>query len=215
MTDDEWVALVSTASAARPSPVRLVTYRNWIGSSWAFPAAFADASGAEYIVQSPHFGPDWARTLVTEQVVSALGRAIGAPLAEARLVDLPQELLDINRSMLEHLQAGVCHGSRQIANVAQSRFIHVDQPENRPRFALLAALYGWVVAADHQFLYELAPAQPGPLARPRDVPPGPLWLDGGDVGRGSGRRLRLCRVADCRPMNFGPPWSGSGTSRRQ
>ena len=48
--------------------------------------------------------------LLTE-VVSAIGRAIGAPVADARLVDLPQELLDLNQESLAHFQAGVCHGS--------------------------------------------------------------------------------------------------------
>jgi hypothetical protein len=161
LTDQDWITLITTACAARPTATRLVTFVGPVGDSFAFPAAFSDATGVEYVVKSPSHGEFNARAVATEQVVSAIGRAIGVPVAEVRLVELPQELLDLNPEQLKHFEPGVCHGSRHLPNVRESRrLLHTDRSENRPRFAALAALFGWSLAADHQFLYGLTPPHP-------------------------------------------------------
>ena len=158
MSDDEWIDLIDQASAARPSAVPLVTFVGPVGDSFAFPAEFADADGIGYVIKSPAHSDFNARAIATEQVVSAVGRAIGAPVAQVRLVALPQALLDLNPDSLKHFQPGICHGSRLIPNVREARHVlHADRSENRPRFAALAALFGWSLAADHQFLYGLTP----------------------------------------------------------
>ncbi len=57
-----------------------------------------------------------------------------------------------------HFDAGIGHGSLFIEGCYDGwELEHVDEEENLDRYALLAALYGWTQAADHQFLYRKMP----------------------------------------------------------
>jgi len=123
------------------------------------------------------------RAIFTEQVVAVLGRLIGAPVPDVRLVRVTDELLsllnlDING---QPATSGLQHGSLWQEGFSDREGLsHLD--ENRSSFAALRLLYSWLFCAgDHQFIYRNAP--------PRNVlsvdhscflPDGTAW---------SGRRL--------------------------
>ncbi len=96
---------------------------------------------------------DAGRMIVTDHIVGRLGHAVSAAVGAPTLVDVPADLIAAEAQMA-HMTAGVAHGSRWIPDCSQGGIEHVVVPENRDRFARLALLYGWVVAADRQFIYQ-------------------------------------------------------------
>jgi hypothetical protein len=123
------------------------------GSSGGVLLACSD--GEEYVVKGHHLG----RVVVNEQVVGHLGKIIGAPVGDVRIVEVPRELIAINGEM-SHMQPGVSHGSLSLLpEVVEDRqgIAHYDLPANRLRFALLAVLYGWVQSSDEQYFYRKSP----------------------------------------------------------
>lgn len=157
MNDDEWLVLIRAAVPLRPEPIKMFTYRNKSWPSWSRPVVLASEDGVEYVVKCHSVGADRAKAMQTEQVVSRLGVAMGAPVGSVELVDVPQALIDMNRPHLDHITAGISHGSRRIPNASERAWLeHVNVPENRERFAKIAVLYGWALARDHQLIYEMA-----------------------------------------------------------
>lgn len=145
--------LIQDALACRPRPISAHTYvRRWETSSK--PVALLCDDGQAYITKARQNGkPEMSRVMITEQVVARLGALLDASVSRAALVQVSAELIGAQKEM-NHMEAGVCHGSRQLDDVSEhSGFQHVQVPENRMRFARLAVLYGWVSAADHQFVY--------------------------------------------------------------
>jgi hypothetical protein len=98
------------------------------------------------------------RQAVNDHVVGRLGLAAGAPVGRVGLVDLPQDLID-SEAELAHFTAGWAHGSLFMTDVSDDRrgLEHLSVPENIPRFAALAQLFGWVQANDCQYLYSTTP----------------------------------------------------------
>jgi hypothetical protein len=95
--------------------------------------------------------------IVNDHVVGRLGAALGAPVGAVALVDVPAELVALQPEM-QHMLPGTCHGSLYLPHVSEREgLMHWDVPQNKRRFARLAVLYGWVVASDHQFVYENSP----------------------------------------------------------
>lgn len=133
----------------------------------------ACSDGQRYVVK--WFAPP--RMIANDQIIGILGNAMGAPVPEVRLVDIAPELVAAVPA-IKHLRAGLCHGSRFLNGVSETRenFNFMRVQENRPRFALLAVLYGLTCAADHQFLYG---KQPPRLVFSHDhghfFPKGPEW----------------------------------------
>ncbi len=157
MTDSDWLALILEQATHQPTSIRMFTYRGKQWQSWSKPVVLAAEDGTEFVVKSPHIGPERARAAVTEQVVSFLGKAIGAPVAEVALVQIDQELIDMNKQTIAHLGTGICHGSRRIPNASDRDWLqHVDLDANRSRFAAIAVLYGWTHPCDQQLIYDLS-----------------------------------------------------------
>jgi hypothetical protein len=109
-------------------------------------------------------------------VVGRIAHQLGAPVAEVGLVEIDPALIRINPEMA-HVTPGLAHGSRYVPDCTECLwFRYVDQPANRPRFALLSVLYGWMVAAEKQFFYS---TQPPNLVYSFDhdafFPEGPEW----------------------------------------
>jgi hypothetical protein len=93
------------------------------------------------------------RAIANEQIVGRFGFLIHAPIPPITQVEVPADLV-ANQPEMAHMAPGLAHGSLFSDNLTERLVIsYVDVPENRGRFALLAVLYGWVVAADHQFFY--------------------------------------------------------------
>ena len=149
MDQVEWEGLIAKAMESWASPVRAQTFvRNWSTSS--NPVLLACDDGREYVVKGAQAG----RMIVTDQVVGRLGTAMGAPVAEVGLVDVPRELIN-SEPQMSHMVAGESHGSVWISGCTDSQgMTYSDQAENRSRFATLSVLFGWVVASDHQFVYK-------------------------------------------------------------
>jgi hypothetical protein len=69
------------------------------------------------------------------------------------LVIIPDELQRIE-PRLQDITPGIAHGTLFINDTTDRQWIsHVDKDYNRTRFALLAILYGWLGAGDHQLVY--------------------------------------------------------------
>lgn len=85
--------------------------------------------------------------------MARLGLAMGAPVGQPQIVEIGTELLDVNFSFLS---PGKAHATRFIANCFDDRdtIKYKNHEENRPRFALLSVLFGWVYSQDQQFIYQ-------------------------------------------------------------
>lgn len=156
MTDAKWHDLI--ASVGTRTPVKALTYQGKKWSTFSLPAVFKCSDAFEYVVKSPRIGLEQARAAVTEQIVSSLGIALEAPVAEVRIVELVPELLKMADSEIGYLGAGLAHGSKRIPNCSEREWLkHYDEDVNRSRFAALAVLYGWTAAADQQLIYHEIP----------------------------------------------------------
>lgn len=123
-------------------------------------------------------GRQAGRMIVNEHVVARLGREIQAPTPEVVFVDVPQPLIDAEPEMA-HMAAGRAHGARFLPSCTErENLLHAEVPENRPRFAALAVLYGWVQAGDHQFIYEnSSPHRVHSVDHGHFFPNGPDWTE--------------------------------------
>jgi len=73
---------------------------------------------------------------------------------QVRIVDVPAELISLETVHLCHIPAGLSHGSRFETGCTDRQWLAcTDAAENKPRFAALAVLYGWVHANDNQLIY--------------------------------------------------------------
>jgi hypothetical protein len=143
-----WKVLIREARERVPSPVVAETFLKAFQTA-SRPVLLA-CGDQEYVVKSKDAG----RMIVTDQIVGRLGHAIGASVAEVTLVEVPKGLID-SEPQMSHMSPGVAHGSKWFPDCSeQLGFEHTHVPENRPRFAGLALLYGWATAGDHQFIYE-------------------------------------------------------------
>lgn len=152
VTGNEWREVIADAAARRPAPVRAVTYLDqW--PTYSRPVLLGCDNGRDYVVKGCQCG----RVIVTDHVVGQLGLTLGAPVGVVVTVDVPMELIVLQPEM-QHMTAGPGHGSGFLEHVSgREGIMHVDVPDNRSRFVRLAALYGWVIADDHQFIYENGP----------------------------------------------------------
>jgi hypothetical protein len=147
----EWEALISA------SPIHgVLVARTLLGereSSSTRPIRVIASDGAEYLIKFPQTGrPFVARTLVTEQIVSAAARLIDAPVAEVAQVDF-SELAFEEHERFGDAAATVAHASKIIPDVVDASYEYAGEPENRPRFGAIGVLYTWVEANDYQYLY--------------------------------------------------------------
>lgn len=106
-----------------------------------------------YVVKGQQAG----RQIVNDQIVARLGLAIDAPVGKAKIIYVSQELIDIEPN-LSNFMAGTAHGTQFIPDCRDEwELIATSEPDNRPRLARLAVLYGWTYANDHQFLFQKSP----------------------------------------------------------
>lgn len=113
----------------------------------------ACSDGRDYAVKGRQNG----RALVNDRLVNLLGQLLGAPVGLPALIDLTPSFKGIE-PRVAHIPPGISHGLLWVPNCSEREaLLHTDEPENRSRFALLAVLYGWMHARDHQFIYENSP----------------------------------------------------------
>lgn len=147
-TEDAWRGAIASARGRVGTPVRAMTFLGqWRSASK--PVRLRCEDGRDYVVKCSQAG----KIPVNDQVVGRLGLVLGAPVGEVALVEVSADLVNMQPEM-QHLSAGVCHGSVFIPHTSEREgLLHTSVTENQQRFALLAVLYGWVGASDHQFIY--------------------------------------------------------------
>jgi hypothetical protein len=141
--------------------------------SYSAPAAVRCTDGRDYVIKASRDD----KAVVNEQIVARVGRCIGAPVARPRFVELTQELIDLEPK-LRNRRPGIAHATELIEDCSdRSGVEYTNVPENRARFALLAVLYGWTHAGDHQLIYRNVPPR---LVYSVDhghfFPGGPHWV---------------------------------------
>src|SRR5262245_3363563 len=158
------------------APIRAHTY---LGNFPTFsrPVILSCDDGRVYVVKARQPNrPDMMRAMISERVIGGLANKVGAPVPDVALIDVPNELCAAQPEM-SHILPGIAHGSQHIANATDRASIdHYDVLANRRRFSLLALLYGWAQAGDHQFIYDkAAPHNVYSVDHGHFFPGGPNW----------------------------------------
>src|ERR1700732_2925309 len=103
MSDEQWETLILEAAAHRPAAIKALTYRNKKWTTASAPVVLGCDDGDDYVIKGRQVG----RAVVNEQIVGHLGRVMGAPVAEVKLIDVPAELIAMQQAELGHIPAGV------------------------------------------------------------------------------------------------------------
>lgn len=148
----DWTSLFQNAQPEQPICTKAQTYRrSW--ESACRPVQVTCNDGHDYVVKGSQVG----RSAFNDQVVGRIAGLLGAPVADVSIVEIDPGLVHINPEM-SHISPGLAHGSRFVADCTDGFwFQYIDVPENRPRFAVLSVLYGWMVGAEKQFFYGTQP----------------------------------------------------------
>jgi hypothetical protein len=101
--------------------------------------------------------PQGNQGLVTEQIVSAAGRKIEAPVRPTALIDISNDFADWSYSPGRNLPPGVAHGSLLLDNAEDGDVLsYLFDDDNRRRQPAMLALWDWCLGGDEQWLYELS-----------------------------------------------------------
>lgn len=152
-TDQEkrakWRQLLERAISNPEDPLIVTAFRKGWNSS-ARPVFVRCIDKKDYVIKGQQAG----RQIINEQIVARLGKIMGAPVAEARIVEISSDLIEIE-PQFDYLTPGTAHGTLFIKDCFDDRDVmkYREQIKNRSRFALLSVLYGWISAQDHQFIY--------------------------------------------------------------
>lgn len=147
--DVDWEQLLADAAGGDPPEVIVAdTYlRKWGTSSQ--PVLLTCPGHGDFVVKGPVAG----RAAVNDQIVGRLAEIANCPTGRPALVEVTQTLID-NEPEMAHFTAGVWHGSGFLVGYSESQGNSFQMTaENRPRFASLAILFGWMVPNDPQFIY--------------------------------------------------------------
>jgi len=97
------------------------------------------------------------RVTVTESIVGAAGRLIGAPVCETAVVYLPESLEGWEFRPGRTLQSGFAHASLAVEAAVEDRYLRSrDDDDNRVNHVGVFALYDWCWGGDPQWLYSTA-----------------------------------------------------------
>ncbi len=150
---DRWEAELIELMAVLDEPIAIQGFIDMPMRTASKPVRARDVSGDIYILKGVQAG----RQIFNDQVVAQLGTLLGAPVAQPFIADVDAMLTsDPDESQFSYFQPGLAHASLFIHECKDDRDIrrYQGQPENRDRFARLSVLYGWVGAADRQFIYK-------------------------------------------------------------
>lgn len=174
LSESDWRYWIDRARGRAPRPAKATTILERKESKNRPLVVRCDDRRTYYVK-----GRQCGRCIFTDYVVGRLGRAMGAPVAQVRTVDVPEELIVSNLELLDvaNFQSGTSFGSVEIPDCRDSYdYEKLNEPENMARFAFLAALFGCVVADDRHYLYRIAKPY---LVYSADhcefLPGGPAW----------------------------------------
>jgi hypothetical protein len=169
-TPINWAALIGASRKRRAKVLKADLFLGALESKWRAVKLRVEGGG-EYAVKGlwrpgqrtpDNLSP--GRTIFNENVAARLGGCMAAPVAQAALIDVSQEVIDSAADAMDHLRSGIAHGARYIENckLAQPKhhMRHPVEAQNRARFALLAVMFGWMNGPegapinDAEFLYD-------------------------------------------------------------
>lgn len=141
---------LSSAATRRPVALAAHTFiQRQPNSSFSKPVWLQCEDDEIYVVKGKHAG----RAVFNDHTAALLGNSMGAPVPKTRLIMIPDELVATEAQMRD-ISPGVAHGSLWIRDTTDRQWlVHHDKPYNRPRFALLSVMYGWLTANDKQLIY--------------------------------------------------------------
>ena len=190
-TPEEWETVVDFATSLRPPPIEMVDFHRRI-QSYSQPCIMNDAAGQEYVVKPLLTTQPMERALTVDQIVSRLGMMIGAPVGEPDLVFISDRMIEENKQLQipSRYFPGIAHASKLIPGCHDGLEMGQYQTGlNRPRYALLAVLYGLAYCDnDHQVIFQ----EPGSLVY--SVDHGNFFLGGPDWTIESLRETPAARV---------------------
>jgi hypothetical protein len=167
----DWGALLRAAGSVVTSEIHAETFiKAWPSASK--PVAVNCSDGHTYVIKGSNAG----RQAVNDCIAAKLAALIGAPVPPSALVAIPEELRQATPEMA-HLAPGKAHGSRVMEDCSEREaYAHIDDGDNRRRFASIAILYGWLLANDRQFIYGKAkPNTVYSVDHGHFFPGGPEW----------------------------------------
>jgi hypothetical protein len=146
---EKWRGQLEDARKVKPPALEALRHKKqWRTKSKPFLLRCQD--GNDYVVKTINLA---ARQIINDQLIARLGVLLKAPVGEPALVWISSDLIQAD-SHLGGVTEGFAHGTLWIPNcMDQYELIATSEPENRLRLVLLATLYGWAVASDHQFLF--------------------------------------------------------------
>jgi hypothetical protein len=148
MTDQEIRQSLDREASKRPKPISATTFIKK-DSTFSTPVWLICEDNILYVVKGMHAG----RSIFNDHFIAHLGIQLGAPVAEPKLIIIPDELKN-SEPELQNISSGVAHGTICIPNSSNREWlIHTDKLYNRKRFALLSVLYGWLWSNDNQLIY--------------------------------------------------------------
>lgn len=110
-------------------------------------------SGRTFWVKVP-FQSQGARVLATEQIVTAVGFLIDAPVRETALIDISGEWDGVPSGSGLRLRQCVAHGSLELDETEERREqVYMRDDDNARRWPRWAALWDWCFGSDEQWLY--------------------------------------------------------------
>ncbi|MFI8565688.1 hypothetical protein ACIGGF_03895 [Rhodococcus sp. NPDC078407] len=112
------------------------------------------ASGKTYWIKVP-FQDQGPRILATEQIVTALGHLIEAPVRDTALMDISDDWSGQLSGSGLTLRACVAHASLELNDAEERRDqTYLRDDDNARRWPKWAALWDWCFGSDEQWLYE-------------------------------------------------------------
>src|SRR5437879_2595314 len=108
MQPEQWEKLISAAASNRPRPATAQTFLGRKEGATE-PAVLACDDGQDYVVKGKQAG----LVIANDHIAGLLGRALGAPVPEVKVVSIPAVLVHAE-PQLQHMHPGLAHGSRHI-----------------------------------------------------------------------------------------------------
>ncbi|NKS66340.1 hypothetical protein GS461_09605 [Rhodococcus hoagii] len=92
--------------------------------------------------------------MATEQIVSAVGRLIDAPVCEVALIEIGEDWAGYEVAPGLRLEPCIAHASLELTNCIESQDqSHMRADDNARRWARWVALWDWCMGYDEQWLY--------------------------------------------------------------
>ena len=170
-----WQAELEQLVAEPEEPLAIRSFIGLPMGTASRPVRAMGMDGKVYIVKGQQAG----RQIVNDQIVGCLGVLLGAPVGNPCIVEVDEILTnDPDEPEFVYFQPGLAHATQFIPDTVDDREMrrYQGQAVNRDRFARLSVLYGWVGAADRQFIYKSQPPNAvSSVDHGHFFPHGPNW----------------------------------------